>query len=73
MIDTMSPTWRTITDNCNALIEVLRNDLERRGLSAADTEHLRGQIFSLRAVLEMPNALTDNEDDSERQPAPYFY
>ena len=73
MIETHSQTWRTVEENCRALIEVLRDDIERKGLRDTDSEFIRGQIYALREVLAMPAVIPAPEATEPPEPAPYFY
>lgn len=55
MIDEKSEAWLSLTKHVDEAIKSKSKLLECAGTDQAETEFLRGQIYALRKVLELPN------------------
>ena len=58
MINTSDSTWLTISQHAKGEIEKHRTLLETPGLDPLSSEHARGCIAALRAVLGLANPAT---------------
>ena len=61
-IDTSSATWRHVQEWATGEIEELGRQNETSGMPITETEHLRGRIKELRALLALPHEAVEQRE-----------
>ena len=64
--DINSPTWAYIERHCEKKLDIIRKKNDTMGLSLEKTENMRGRIYEIKKLLQLPEHVRKENEDLNR-------